>query len=486
MESIWTQTTEIQSYDKLTEDMTADAVVIGGGMAGILTAYKLTQNNIDTIVLEASRIGSGQTKNTTAKITSQHDIIYSRLTEDFGEDLARQYAAANENAIREYKRIIEKENIDCNFEEKPAYLYSQNQQDVKRLQDEADAARELGIDAEYTTETHLPFSVAGAVKFNNQAQFHPLKFLKEIAKGLTIFEDTRVIKVEEDTVFTETAKVRAKHIIFATHFPFINAPGFYFARMHQERSYVLALKGAAKLDGMYLGVDDDGISLRNFDDMLLFGGGNHRTGENSAGGKYDFIRAKAKEFIPQSKEIACWSAQDCITLDGVPYIGQYSSSVLNWYVATGFAKWGMTSSMVSAMIISDMILGRENPNAEVFSPSRFTPSASTKTFIEDLGQSVKGLARQFFTFPDEKAERLRAGSGGIVEIAGENVGVYKDEEHKLHIVSVKCPHLGCQLEWNPDEKSWDCPCHGSRFDYRGNLIDNPAQTNLERIDTSQS
>lgn len=480
MESIWSQTTDIKSYPPLTEDLSADAVVIGGGLAGILTAYLLKQHNIDTIVLEAKRVGGGQTRNSTAKITSQHDIIYTKLIDSFGEELASQYAKANETAIRDYKQLIEKQSIDCSFEELPAYLYSQNQEDVQRLQKEAEAAKRLGIDAEYTRDTALPFSVAGAVRFNNQAQFHPLEFLKAISEGLKIYEDTRVTKVEDNVVSTNHGKVKAKHIVFATHFPFINMPGFYFARMHQERSYVIALKGAARLDGMYYGVDEDGLSLRCWNDILLFGGGGHRTGENSAGGKYAFLRTKAQELIPQGKEVACWSAQDCITLDGVPYIGQFAASTEKWYVATGFAKWGISTSMAAANIITDMILGRENPYSQVFAPGRFTPSASTKQFITDLGQSVKGLARQAFTFPDEQAEKLPAESGGVVEIDGEKVGVYKDENRKLHIVSVRCPHLGCQLEWNPDEKSWDCPCHGSRFDIEGKLLDNPAQINLDK------
>ncbi len=479
MESIWSKTVSIKNHPTLQGDLTVEAAVIGGGLAGILTAFFLKQRNVKTVVLEAAQVGSGQTKNTTAKITSQHNLIYNKLIGSFGEDEARQYAQANEQAIQEYRRIIKEQSIDCDFQEFPAYLYSQNEQDVPKLQQETDAAKRLGIDAEFTSETELPFSVAGAVKFHGQAQFNPLAFLQTISSDLDIFEHTKVITVEGNRIVTDQGTVTAKYIVFATHFPFLNVPGFYFARMHQERSYVLALEDAAELNGMYLGVDDQGLSFRNFNRVLLLGGGGHRTGENSAGGKYSFLRQQAKQLYPQSREILHWSAQDCMTLDCIPYIGQFSSSTPDWYVATGFGKWGMTSSMVAAKLISDEITGVENPHSKVFSPLRFTPSASMKTLVTDMGQAVKGLSRQVFSLPAEDAQAVPVGHGGVVEYEGEKVGVYKDEDENVFVVSTQCPHLGCQVEWNPDEKSWDCPCHGSRFDYKGNLIDNPAQTNLQ-------
>lgn len=480
MESIWSKTVKIQERPKLQGDLTVEAAVIGGGLVGILTAYFLKQRNVNTVVLEAAGIGSGQTQNTTAKITSQHDVIYTKLLKAFGEEKARQYAQANERAVRDYRRIINEQNIDCSFQEHPAYLYAQNLQDAQTLEAEAAAAKDLGIKAEFVTQIELPFSVTGAVKFDQQAQLHPLAFLQAIARDVNIFERTRVIDVDANRVLTDHGTVTARHIVFATHFPFLNAPGFYFARMHQERSYVLALEHGAELPGMYLGVGAEGLSLRSFGSALLLGGGGHRTGENSAGGKYLFLREQAHQIYPESKEIGHWSAQDCMTLDGVPYIGQFSASTPHWYVATGFGKWGMTSSMVAATLIADKITGVENPCAEVFSPLRFTPSASMSAFVTDMGQAVKGISKQVFSLPRADIEALPPGHGGVVECDGEKVGVYKDEGEHIFIVSTRCPHLGCQLEWNPDEKSWDCPCHGSRFDYKGNLLDNPAQENLEK------
>lgn len=478
MTSLWEDTCTIPKRKNLPENLSTEVVVIGAGMAGVLTAYFLAQKGVETIVLEANRIGSGQTKGTTAKITSQHEDIYHKLIDQFGIEKAKQYAFANEHAIKEYKRLVEELHIDCEFEEKSAYLYTLDS-DID-LQEEAKAARQLSIEAEFTTDTELPFPVKGAVKFKNQAQFHPLKFLEAIASHLTIYEDTKVLEVEDHKVRTNRGEVMAKSIVFACHYPFINAPGFYFLRMHQERTYLLAFKGATRLDGMYRSVEQTGYSLRNYGDTLLFGGGSHRTGENSHGGQYEALRCAAKQFYPDSSEIAHWSAQDCMTLDGVPYIGRFSHGKSNWYVATGFGKWGMTHSMVAASVISGLICEEEVWYAPVFSPERFTPGSSAKALLEESKQAIKGLTRRVFQLPKTTEEELTPGHGGIIEVDGEKYGVYKTKEGEVFIINPKCPHLGCQLEWNPDELSFDCPCHGSRFTYTGQLIDNPAQIDLPR------
>jgi len=478
MESIWSKTAQIREFPTLSEDLSVEVAVIGGGLCGILTAFRLQELGIRTVVLEASRIGCGQTKNTTAKITSQHNLIYDRLCRKFSIEKAQQYAYANQRAIEEYRRIIA-QGIDCQFEERPACLYSTLADDVPLLQQELATVQKLGIVSDYLTESSLPFAIAGGIRFLHQAQFHPLLFLRAIAEPLTIYENTPVKSVEGHRILAERGTVTAEKIVFATHFPFLNTPGYYFARMHQERSYVLALENAGELDGMFLGIDGNGLSFRNSGKYLLLGGGGHRTGENRAGGKYDFLRTKAAELFPGSTEVAYWSAQDCVTLDGVPYIGQFSASTPDWFVATGFGKWGMTSSMVSALLLSDLITGVQNPWEEVYSPQRFTPAASLKPLLAEGGQAVKGISRELLAPPRAEFDALPSGHGGIVECGGEKMGVYKDEQGQVFVVSSRCPHLGCQLEWNPDEKSWDCPCHGSRFDFHGNLIDNPAQTNLE-------
>lgn len=475
-ESIWSKTTQIPKRDSLHGDVSVDVAVIGGGMAGVLCAHFLKNSGLKAIILEAARIGSGQTKNTTAKITLQHNLLYHRLIKSAGREQAALYADANRRAVAEYKRIIELLQIDCDFTMLPAYLYTT--EDESPIIHEFAAAKELGIHADYLGDTELPFPVNAALRFHEQAQFHPLDFLQAVSAPLDIYENTAALSVEGQQIKTAYSTITAAHIIFCCHYPFINVPGYYFMRMHQERSYVLALENAIKLHGMYRGIDKDGLSFRMSGSLLLLGGGSHRTGENSVGGQYEMLRNAAKSYWPDSKEAAHWSAQDCMTLDGIPYIGRFAASTPNWYVATGFGKWGMTSSMVSAMLLSDLILKGESPWESVFSPQRFTPSASAQMLMTETAQAVKGLGRRIFTLPKEKIEHLPNGQGGVVEYDGEKVGVYKDENGEAFIVSVQCPHLGCQLEWNPDEKSWDCPCHGSRFDYRGRLIDNPAQEDI--------
>ncbi len=480
MASIWTQSTQPPHCPVLPGDKSADAVVIGGGMAGILTAYQLKEAGVEAVVLEADRVGSGQTQNTTAKITSQHGPIYARLLRQLGAEGAGQYARANQRAIGEYRRIVRDLGVDCALEERPACLYSVREEEP--LREEARAQRALGLPAEFTTRTGLPFPVKGAVRLEGQAQFHPLLFLNAAAEQVQVYEQTRVLRVEGDRVETERGTVRAKHIVFACHFPFVNAPGYYFLRMHQERSYVLALEGPAPLDGMYYSIDPEGLSLRTSGPYLLVGGGAHRTGENSAGGKYATLRQAAKAHWPEAREQAHWSAQDCIPLDGVPYIGRFAPSAPNWYVATGFQKWGMTSSMVSAMLITALITGHEDPDGAVFSPRRFRLGAAAANLLEDGTQSVKGLSRQLFARGRAALADLPPGHGGVVELDGEKVGGYRREDGELFLISTRCPHLGCQLEWNPDEHSWDCPCHGSRFDYQGRLLTGPAQTGLKGPD----
>lgn len=474
MESIWSQTCQFRQREALPGDMQTDIAVIGAGMAGVLIASALQETGRRVVVLEAQRIAGGQTRNTTAKLTCQHALLYEKLTRTLGPNKARQYAQANAAALEEYRRIISAQGIECDLEQRDAYVYGT---DAARLRKEAEAAAALGLPASFVEEAKLPFPTAGAVRFANQAQFHPLKFLQAISEPLTIYENTSVQSVEEDQLITSRGRVQAEQIVFACHFPFVNFPGIYFARMHQERSYVIALENASQMDGMWIGAEQGSYSFRNYGPLLLLGGGGHRCGENSVGGRYADLRQKAAQWYPGSREVAHWSAQDCVTADSVPYIGPYAASHPNWYVATGFQKWGMTSSMVAAMLLRDRICGKENPWAEVFDPGRFDEKTLTG-LAQESGQAVKGLAKQLFQIPAEAAKELPPGHGGIVFWKGKKLGVYKDESGALWPVDIRCPHLGCQLEWNPDELSWDCPCHGSRFDYLGRLISGPAQEDL--------
>lgn len=460
MQSLWSKTAALSSKEELTGaspliyDRQVQNVVIGAGMAGILTAYFLQKSGKEVIVLEAGRIAGGQTKNTTAKITSQHGLIYYDMIKKAGKERAKGYAMANETAIRAYKEIIQKEGISCGFEMLPSFLYSLEEAGKELLQREVQAAIALGLKA-YVTERNkqleLPFPVTAQICFEQQAQFHPLEFIEGLSVGLAVYENTNVLSVKGHKVVTDKGTIIAENIIFATHYPFINVPGFYFLRQHQERSYVLALQGEGvpvKLAGMYYGIDKGGLSFRSAEGMLLLGGGSHRTGKSVKKPQlpegYGYLREMTQKYYPKAKEITCWAAQDCMPHDRIPFIGKYSVMRPYWYVATGFQKWGMTSSMISAMIISDSICGRINPYEKIYTPQRILVRAGIKNLFVDLGESMAGLTKGFLG----KKEK-------------------------------RCRHMGCHLVWNEEEKSWDCPCHGSRFDKDGVLIDNPAQRNLQ-------
>lgn len=447
MNSIWTDTVTLQKRNPLQGDMEAEVAIIGAGLAGILTGYMLKKKGIDAVILEGNRIGSGQTGGTTAKITSQHGLIYKKLIQMYGREKAKHYAGFQEWAVKEYERIIREHQISCDFVRCNANLYSC--EEAEQLKAEAKAATELGLQMVYRRECELPFPVKEVLTCENQAKFHPLKFIKGISESLRIFEDTMVKKIIYDRgrsyLISDNAVVTASKVVFACHFPFVNIPGYYFARMYQSKSYVLALKKGQIFDGYYLGVDPDGYSFRNEGGLLLLGGCGCRTGEEDEGSlKSGFgqLRDKAKELWADSEEIFCWSARDCITLDSVPYIGEFGTRRKGWYVATGFGKWGMTQSMVSARIISCMIEGMKVPEADVFSPQRRISAEGLRKFAANQKTAVKNL----ISTRDTK----------------------------------RCTHMGCRLSWNPQEHTWDCPCHGSCFDAEGGILSGPAIRPLDK------
>jgi len=431
MHSIWSDTVTFKTFEQLKKDIRTDVLIIGGGIAGILCAHLLEKNNVNYVLVEADRLCNGITKNTTAKITSQHGLIYHKLVQKYGVEKARMYLEANQAALNYYDELCQ--TIDCDFQYKDSFVYSKDQ--AKKIEKELDALQRIGFSATYEDKLPLPFPVVGAVRFKNQAQFHPLKFLSQIAGGLHIYEHTKVRELAPHTAITEHGKITASKIIVTTHFPLLNKHGNYFLKMYQHRSYAIALKGAADMSGMYVDEAKNGLSFRNYGEMLILGGGDHRTGKK--GGNWAELSSFAQKYYPDSNEIYRWATQDCMTLDDVPYIGPYSKHTPDLYVATGFNKWGMTSAMTAAMLLCDMILEKENPHAPVFSPSR-------SILHPQLAINAVETTLNLLT-PTTK----------------------------------RCPHLGCALKWNPAEHSWDCPCHGSRFSETGALIDNPATDDLD-------
>lgn len=428
--SLWASQVDMPQFPKLDRDIKTNVLIVGGGLAGLLCAYMLDRDGVDYVLIEADRICHGVTRNTTAKITSQHGLIYDKLIREFGVETARAYWEANEAAIGEYRSLARE--IDCDFETKDNYIYST--QSAAILSNEMAALERLGIPAEFMEQAPLPFHNFGAIRFANQAQFHPLKFAAAICQGLNIYEQTKALEFLGNTVVTSGGRITASKIIMATHFPILNKHGGYFLKMYQQRSYVLALEQVEDIKGMYLGAEKDGLSFRSQGDWLILGSGSHRTGKQCGG--WAGLEAFARKQYPNAPIRFRWATQDCMTLDGVPYIGQYSKGTPNLFVATGFNKWGMTSSMVSAILLRDLVQGRGSPYLAVFDPSR---TMLRTQLLYNAVESTVNLCR---------------------------------------LSKPRCPHLGCVLNWNPQEHSWDCPCHGSRFSKDGKLLDNPATDDL--------
>jgi len=429
MESVWKKDILFPTYPVLDSDKATDVLIVGGGIAGILCAYKLKCAGVDFILTEATQICGNITQNTTAKITLQHGLIYHKMIKYLGDDKARLYPEAQIKAVEEYDRLCK--SIDCDYEKRDSFVYSLRNR--KMIENEVSALNSLGITAEVCDEADLPIEVAGAVRVCDQAQFHPLKFLYAIANGLPIFEHTKVMELKPGVAVTNHGIITYNKLIVATHFPILNKHGGYFLKLYQHRSYVLALKNAAFPEGMYVDEEDTGLSFRSYGDMLLLGGGGHRTGKR--GGCWQELEDFAKKHYKNAEIVGKWATQDCMTLDRIPYIGQYSKSTPDVFVATGFNKWGMTNAMVAANILCDLVQNKPNLYSEVFSPSR---SVLHTQLLINAFESTVGL---------------------------------------LTPTAPRCPHLGCALKYNKAEHTWDCPCHGSRFKENGELIDNPATDN---------
>lgn len=426
MNSIWSETAEHTPFPSLKGNQTTDVLIIGGGITGILCAYMLRNAGVDCLLVEADRICGGITKNTTAKITFAHGLLYDKLIRRFSESHARGYLEAQLQACDNYARLCRK--IPCDYERADSYVYSLN--DRRKIGREIDALTTLGVHADFSGELSLPFEVAGAVRVKDQAQFHPLKFLFTIARDLPIYENTKVLELKPGAAITQHGTITCNKTIITTHFPIFNKHGGYFLKLHQHRSYVVALAGTPAVDGMCVDESDTGLSFRNYQNLLLLGGGGHRTGKH--GGCWQELEDFARKYYPNARIVGKWATQDCMTLDDVPYIGQYAKSTPDLFVATGFNKWGMTNAMVAANILCDLVRGKANPCAGVFSPSR---SVWHPQLAVNAWESTIGL---------------------------------------LTPTTPRCPHLGCALKYNATEHSWDCPCHGSRFTENGELIDNPA------------
>ena len=497
MSSLWLETTnKSRDFSSLSHNIETEICIIGAGIFGLTCAYYLSRLGFKVVVLEKDKIGEKATGHTTAKITSQHGLFYDYLIQAYGKKTASYYLEANEKAIENIKQIIDKEKIKCDFEYQNSYVYTTKKSEVRAIKKEVSAVESLGFPCEYVTKTGLPFEIEGAICFKNQAQFNPIKYLYGLCDSIInyggeIFTHSVATNVEKNNddmyvTYTDTNTVKSKYVIIATHYPFINFPGLYFTKMYQSTSYLIAVDTKKTLfNGMYINFTNPIFSYRTakYDgkELLIVGGGDHKTGQPSCyQDTYGILEKEVKKYYPDSEVLFRWNTRDCISLDKIPYIGTYSNLMPNVFVGTGFKKWGMTSSNVAANIIVDKICGNKNKYEHIFRSSRIKPIKNRDEMKNMIVQSTNSLFFDKLQRANMDFDNIKNNSGSIIEVNNQKIGIYKSPDGKIYAVKPICTHLGCLLSWNDVDKTWDCPCHGSRFDYKGKNLYDPAFKNLER------
>lgn len=493
----WQDSVTLPNFPPLLENIKTEVAVIGAGITGITTAYLLAKAGVKVTLIESGKILNGTTGHTTAKVTAQHDLIYDELINHFGAEQARLYYEANENALQFIKETVQTHKIDCDFKEEDAYLYTNCTENLPKLIKEHEAYKKINIPCEYVESIPLPIQVQAALVMKNQAQFHPLRYLQKLAEqfiaaGGVIYEDTTAINVEKGDspqIITKGGqRITCEYVVSCSHFPFYDANSFFFARMYAERSYVLAIKAKQSFPGgMYINIDDPKRSLRyttmNGEKLILIGGESHKTGQGmNTMLHYEALYTFAEETFGIDEIPYRWSAQDLITLDKLPYIGHINENNPNIFVATGYRKWGMTTGTAAALLLKASITKEDSPYKKLFAPSRFHADPDIKSFISQNIDVAKHLIEGKLEVALRDPEDLENGEGAVVNVHGKRAGAYKDHDGKLHIVDTTCTHLGCEVEWNSGDCTWDCPCHGSRFSIDGDVIEGPADEPLKMVD----
>lgn len=491
--SYWIDSTSEENFPSLTSDILVDVAIIGGGIVGLTAATLLKQAGKKVAVVDAKQIGMGVSGHTTAKVTSLHQLIYADLIKEVGEEKARLYAESNQAAVEKVASLVDQYQIDCDFSRQSAYTFARPDDDLSKIEKEIEAAIKLGLPASFVQETSLPFPIAGAIKLDHQVQFHVRKYLLHLAKNLVgdgsyVFENTKVVDVKGEnpcSVVTEKHLVYAQDVLVTTHLPILNR-GLFFAKTYPKRSYIIGATIVPEKapQGMFIGYGNEYHSIRTTPDpdgglLLLVGGESHKVGEKTHTQEcYDALYAYARQHFEIGDIKYHWSTQDMVSFDKIPFIGKLTPIDNHIYVATGFSLWGMSNGTLSGMILSDLILGRENPWVSLYDATRVTPFVTPNSLkstvdlgVHFLGDRLKGIGAS--------SEDLEVGEGKIFNIKGEQVAAYKDETGEVHSVSAVCTHLGCIVNWNEAEKSWDCPCHGARYSCKGAILHGPAIQELE-------
>lgn len=500
MNSFWISSARnSKKYNKVENDLSCEVCIIGAGMCGLSIGYYLSKSGINTVIVDKDEIGQKTSGHTTAKITLGHNLFYNYLINSFGVNYAKKYFNSNKEAINNIKKIIDNENIDCNFKWQSNYVYALNNDDLQKIYNEIKAINTLEKDyASFTKKIELPIETLGALKLDNQAQFHPIQYMLGLSDSIInyggkIYTNSLVTDVEKTdfgyAVISNGKKIKCKYVVLASHYPFINFPGFHFLKMYQSTSYALAVDTGTELfDGMYINPSEPTFSFRTAkygdNNLLIIAGGDHKTGfaPDNINNGYKPLEDMVYKLYPNSKILYKWNTRDCISLDKIPYIGKFSNIMPNMYLATGFKKWGMTLSNVAANIICDDILGIDNKYSEIYNSTRFKPLKNKDELKNMISQTYKSFVSNRIKIPKESLSAIKNDNGGIIKIDGNSVGIYKDKVGNIFAVNPTCTHLGCLLTWNNIDKTWDCPCHGSRFDFNGKNIYDPAFKDLEKLD----
>ncbi|MFJ6793943.1 FAD-dependent oxidoreductase [Streptomyces sp. NPDC091268] len=506
-DSYWMQTVDMPAYPSLMASAEADVVVVGAGIAGLSTAWELSRAGLRVIVLEAGRIAAGVTGHTTGKVTALHTSIYGQLRAQHGEEAARLYATSQSAALGRIVEVAEELGADCELERRPAFTYCEDPEGVQALQEETEAARQAGLNATFVTETELPYPVAGAVRVDDQAQFHPLKYLRALADDLTargseIYENTRVTDLDEGEpcrVSTNSGTaVTARHVVVATHHPVFDH-ALLATRLTQHRDLVIAGPIPAGHDpgGMYITSEDGKRSVRTApgadgERLLIITGEAFTpgTGEDTVAG-YTRLQSWAEQRFPGFRTTYRWAAQDNSATDSVPLIGPLRPGSKNVYTVTGFAGWGMTGGVLAGQLLASLITDASRvPWTGLYDPHRPGSSLrSAPSFLKTQWDTAKHFVKdRLDTLGDGSngpVATLPPGEGTVVRAHGKPCAVHRDDQGELHAVSAVCTHLGCLVAFNNAERTWECPCHGSRFGIDGEVLQGPALHPLEPQDTEK-
>jgi glycine/D-amino acid oxidase-like deaminating enzyme/nitrite reductase/ring-hydroxylating ferredoxin subunit len=492
-QSLWLRTADDTAYPLVSaeENLTVDVAVIGGGIAGLTAALLLKRQGARVAVLEADRVGAGVTGCTTAKVSALQSTIYSTIRQRKGSAAAATYADATLAAVARLAALVTEEDIDCDVERRPAATYALTERERASIEQEYDAASQAGLPVTMRDTADLPFPTHGAVWLADQIALHPVRYLQGLARavdgdGSYVFEQARAVSLSEGrpcTVDTTGGRVRADHVIVATHYPVFDRGG-YFARLKPQRSYCIAaqLEAGARLPhAMSINPGSPSRSVRAYGDLLILGGEGHAAGsEQASPERFQRLEEFARTHWRVAQVTHRWSAQDPVPYDHLPMVGPYHPLSSRVWVATGFMKWGLTSATFAAMILTDLINRRPNEWASTFTPTRLSPRSSFESaemgakFLTDF--VVDRVKPPQAWSPD----RVPTGEARVVQDGLGKTGVYRDTDGGLHAVALRCTHLGCLLRFNAAETSWDCPCHGSRFDVDGNVLEGPATQALAK------